>query len=228
MNHPTVHGIHLTADTVDQLLAYHRAVYGTARMQTEEAPPASDNGAGKPGSDTGQQPPPAQPKPAAPSNDSRDEDALGDAGKRALAAERQGRAEERQRAEAAEHRLAELERERMSEAEKVAADRDDWKKKYEEQSATLAARELAILRTEIATQRGLTLSQARRLIGSTREELEADADAFKAEAAAQSPFPPNTPRPDPSQGPSGGAGGRATSVAAAMADHLARTKRVIT
>ena len=32
------------------------------------------------------------------------------------------------------------------------------------------------LRAEIAAEKGLTLSQAKRLIGSTREELEADAD----------------------------------------------------
>ena len=44
--------------------------------------------------------------------------------------------------------------------------------------------EAKALRAEIAAEKGLTLSQAKRLIGSTREELEADADelleAFKA------------------------------------------------
>lgn len=41
------------------------------------------------------------------------------------------------------------------------------------------------LRMEVATEKGLSLAQAKRLVGNTREELEADADelleAFKAE-----------------------------------------------
>lgn len=211
---------------VDDLLAYHRAVFGAARMQTDEAPSAEeDAGSGEARTDS--------PKPAPPSSeaDRRDADQLGDAGKKALAEERKAKAAEKRRADDAERRLAELERERMTDAEKVAAERDDWRKKYEEQSATLAARELAALRTEVAAERGLTLTQARRLIGSTREELEADADAFKAElpAAPQSPFPPNTPKPDPSQGRSSGrGGGRATSVADAQAEHMARIARTST
>ena len=211
---------------VDDLLAYHRAMFGAARMQTDEAPSAeADAGSGEARTDS--------PKPAPPSSeaDRRDADQLGDAGKKALAEERKAKAAEKRRADDAERRLAELERERMTDAEKVAAERDDWRKKYEEQSATLAARELAALRTEVAAERGLTLTQARRLIGSTREELEADADAFKAElpAAPQSPFPPNTPKPDPSQGRSSGrGGGRATSVADAQAEHMARIARTST
>lgn len=211
---------------VDDLLAYHRAMFGAARMQTDEAPSAeADAGSGEARTDS--------PKPAPPPAESerRDADLLGDAGKKALAEERKAKAAEKRRADEAERKLAELERERMTDAEKVAAERDDWRKKYEEQSATLAARELAALRTEVAAERGLTLTQARRLIGSTREELEADADAYKAElpAAPQSPFPPNTPKPDPSQGRSSGrGGGRATSVADAQAEHMARIARTST
>lgn len=177
--------------------------------------------------DTDTAPPPVEALPAPlPADVKPDPDpALADPGKRALAAERKERAAERRRADDAERRLAELERERMSDAEKTAADRDGWRKKYEEQSATLAAREMAILRTEVATEKGLTLAQARRLIGGTREELEQDADAFKAELPTNPAYPPNTPRPDPSQGPSVKPGGRATSVAQAMAEHAARITR---
>ena len=164
--------------------------------------------------------------------DRSDSGQLGEGGKRALDAERANAREQKARADEAERKLAELERERMTDAEKVVAERDDWRRKYEEQSATLAARELAVLRSEVAAERGLTLAQARRLIGSTREELEADADAFRAELPTPppSPYPPNTPRPDPSQGPSGGgaSGGRATSVADAKAEHLARRQRTST
>lgn len=41
--------------------------------------------------------------------------------------------------------------------------------------------DLAQARLEIALEKGLTLAQSKRLAGSTREELEADAAAYKAE-----------------------------------------------
>lgn len=214
---PACHGIDLSAPWgVEALLELHRGVYGHARMENDgdgpETPPSDGDGETPPD-------PPAD-----------GEQQLGDPGKRALSAERRRAAAEKKRADDAERELQDLRRSQMSDQEKVAAERDDWRSKYEEQSATLAERELAILRTEIATEKGLSLAQARRLIGSTREDLEADADAFKAElpAAPQSPFPPNTPKPDPSQGPSGSQGGRATSVADAMAEYAARTKRATT
>ena len=215
---------------VDQLLAHHRAVFGDARMETSD-PPGDETGADPAGSGEARTDSP-KPAPPAPAVDRSDSGQLGEGGKRALEAERANAREQKARADEAERKLAELERERMTDAEKVVAERDDWRRKYEEQSATLAARELAVLRSEVAAERGLTLAQARRLIGSTREELEADADAFRAELPTPppSPYPPNTPRPDPSQGPSGGgaSGGRATSVADAKAEHLARRQRTST
>lgn len=41
-----------------------------------------------------------------------------------------------------------------------------------------------VFRFEIAVEKGLTAGLARRLVGSTREELEADADALLADLAA--------------------------------------------
>ncbi len=73
---------------------------------------------------------------------------LGDAGKRALDAERQARREAEKRARDAEMRLAEFER------------RD--------------------LVREVASAKGLDGALAERLRGSTKEELEADADEFLA------------------------------------------------
>ncbi|HLT40001.1 MAG TPA: hypothetical protein VK034_27160 [Enhygromyxa sp.] len=40
-------------------------------------------------------------------------------------------------------------------------------------------------RLEIALDKGLTLQQSKRLAGTTREELEADADAYKAEVSGE-------------------------------------------
>lgn len=51
----------------------------------------------------------------------------------------------------------------------------------------------------MAAERGLDLKLAGRLSGSTKEELEADADALKALIGTK----PNDPKPDPSAGHSG-------------------------
>ena len=202
---------------VDDLLAYHRAVFGGARMQVDDAAGTEeDAGGGEARTDS--------PKPAPPSSeaDRRDADQLGDAGKKALAEERKAKAAEKRRADDAERRLAELERERMTDAEKVVAERDDWRKKYEEQTAALAARELDLLRRDVAAEKGLPAALARRLDGTTREDLEADADALKA--LLPDPDAPRTPKPDPSAGSTGDKG-KPSSVADAMARYQARRER---
>lgn len=63
-----------------------------------------------------------------------------------------------------------------------------------------AEAEVRALRAEVAQAKGLTAAQARRLQGSTREELEADADDLLASFPAGQPTGAGTPRPDPSQG----------------------------
>lgn len=58
--------------------------------------------------------------------------------------------------------------------------------------------EAELLRYQIASEKGLTAPQAKRLTGATREELEADADEilehFPA-AGGEGPKPPPSPRP---------------------------------
>lgn len=66
--------------------------------------------------------------------------------------------------------------ERLAEAEKRALDAD---------------------RLEIALEKGLTKSQAKRLVGSTREELEADADELLADLGVN----PDDEKPAPSRRP---------------------------
>lgn len=62
-------------------------------------------------------------------------------------------------------------------------DKTDAQKLQEERDALLAERNslaLEQMRREVADEKGLTPAQARRLVGSTREELEADADEVLA------------------------------------------------
>ena len=86
-------------------------------------------------------------------------------------------------------------RERVQREKAKYADYDDLKAKagqsttLEERVAGLetAAREAEsrALRAEIANAKGLTPSQAKRLVGSTREELESDADELLKDIGAQ-------------------------------------------
>lgn len=66
--------------------------------------------------------------------------------------------------------------------------------------------ELRAARLEVAAAKGLTPAQAARLQGTTREELDADADQLKALfPSTATSSTPGTPAPDPSQGARGGA-----------------------
>ena len=78
-------------------------------------------------------------------------------------------------------RLKEFEDRDKSELQLLQEERDALKAK----TATL---ELEQMRREVADEKGLTPAQARRLVGSTREEMESDADEIlEAFPAAQTP-----------------------------------------
>lgn len=66
-------------------------------------------------------------------------------------------------------KLKDLEDKDKTEAQKVIEERDALK-------AERDALALSSLRRDVAEEKGLTPAQARRLVGDTREELEADAD----------------------------------------------------
>lgn len=119
-----------------------------------------------------------------------DDAALGDAGKRALTAEREAR-------RAAEAETAAL-RKQIEDATKTAEQRaaDDLRAAQAEAAANGAR----ALRYEVAAETGLPLALASRLTGSTREELAADAETLKTLIPVGA-TPPRTPAPDPSQGP---------------------------
>jgi hypothetical protein len=96
------------------------------------------------------------------------------------------------------------------------ADYDDLKAKAG-QSQTLEERVAAIekeakesearaLRAEVANAKGLTPGQAKRLVGSTKDELEADADALLADIGAQRKQGNVAPKEGGNPNPSGAGG----------------------
>ena len=101
------------------------------------------------------------------------EDSLGDAGKKALEAERRNaRAAARER-DALAAKLKEFEDRDKSEADKAVERAAAAEKRVAELEAQAT-------RLEVAFENGLTPAQAKRLVGSTREELEADAKELLA------------------------------------------------
>jgi hypothetical protein len=103
---------------------------------------------------------------------------------------------------AAADRLSEIEESSKTEAQKLA-------ERAETAERELSEVRLASLRSDVALDKGLTASQARRLIGATREELEADADQFLTDLGDTSR--PRAPRPDANQGRPGTGGPRSTA-----------------
>lgn len=107
---------------------------------------------------------------------------LGDAGKKALDAERREK-------RAAEKRAAELEAKlkEFEDRDKTESTRAVERAEAAEKAA--AAAEARALRLEVASEKGLTPAQAKRLVGETREELEADAsellETFKPQASSE-------------------------------------------
>lgn len=99
---------------------------------------------------------------------------LGDAGKRAIDAERKARQVAEKRAKELEAKVKEAEDAEKTEVEKLQGQVADLTKRAE-------ASEAKATRFEVAATKGLSLAQARRLVGATQEELEADADSMRAE-----------------------------------------------
>jgi len=127
-------------------------------------------------------------------------------------------AKERDARQALEKRLAALEP--LSKlASALGVQPDKGKTDVETLTATvgqmrdeLAAERLERMRLEVAAEKGLTPAQGARLVGKTRDELAADADALKTlfpggggQQGGGGTGQPGTPAPDPSQGARGGA-----------------------
>lgn len=126
---------------------------------------------------------------------------MGDAGKAAIQREREARKElERKLAEADKlkddlaAKVKAFEDRDKSEQERMADEVAALKKQVAEKDAEITKARQASLRAEVAAAKGVP---ANRLHGSTKEELEADADAYLSEVAAreQSAQKRNPPKP---------------------------------
>lgn len=121
---------------------------------------------------------------------------LGDAGKKALDEERKARREAEKALREVQEQLQALTDKDKSEVEKL---RDEVANLTKERDTD----RLKVLRSDVAMAKGLTAAQAKRLVGSTLEELEADADEILEAFPAQGATPPPSRKPSTS-GLSGG------------------------
>lgn len=152
----------------------------------------------------GDPPAPKAPDAGDPPKDTKDktDEPLGEGGLKALKAEREAREalEKQIKALAPLQKIAEAlgqgdPAKGQSEIEQIT----ERLSKHEEE---LGNERTARWRAEVANDKGLTGEQAARLVGSTKDELAADADALKS----LFPSTPGTPKPDPSQGGRNGSG----------------------
>lgn len=142
-------------------------------------------------------PPATPPTPAAPTAPAD----LGDAGKKALDEERAARREAEKQRKDLEARLKELEplaakAKQLEDSKKTETEKLGEKLTAAEKRAVEA--EQRALRLEVASAKGLTQAQAKRLVGTTKEELEADADELLTSFGAT----------DTSGAPKGSGGGK--------------------
>lgn len=98
-----------------------------------------------------------------------DPDGLGDAGKRALDSERKARRD-------AEKKLADVQKRLDELADRDKTDQQKLTDRLTAAEADLAKERSSGARLRVAMRKGLTETQARRLVGESEEELEADAD----------------------------------------------------
>lgn len=144
---------------------------------------------------------------------------LGEAGKRALNAERTRVRELEQRLSGLAPLVEFVEQIRAGKA--VADDQKTDTERLQEQiqqlQADAAAERLGRLRLEVATEAALPPELAARLNGTTREELAADAAALKAliPAPESTQGGPRRPAPDPTQGGRGAPPDLSAQIAAA-------------
>lgn len=119
---------------------------------------------------------------------------LGDPGKAAIVRERHAAAEA-QRLLVAEQAKVKV----FEDASKTQAEKDlEAHAALEKSSAQNAAK---ALRYEVAAEKGIPLTAAARLVGTSREEIATDADRFLADFPNLLVAPTRIPAPDPGQGP---------------------------
>lgn len=100
-------------------------------------------------------------------------------------------------------KVSEFEKAGETAAEKTAREVAEAAKKAQEQAVADATKttDLKIARLEVAVEKGLTADDMKRIVGSTKEELLADADVFIAEyrGSTKEKEEPNTARRTPAR-----------------------------
>lgn len=158
------HGIDLRAPGgIEALFAFNRSLYGDAVMES-----GGDGGEGSEGGQEGQ----------GEGTGTGGSEELGDGGLKALQSEREARKNAEKLAAEREARIKELEDAGKSADEKERERIANLEKADRDKESAIAERDMKLLRYEVAAAKGLDLKAALRLQGSTREELEADADEF--------------------------------------------------
>jgi hypothetical protein len=114
---------------------------------------------------------------------------LGDTGKKALDAERKARRDAERLLKETADRLKVLE-------DKDKSDSDRLTEKVAQLEKDLATATAKADRYEVALDKGLDMTRAKRLTGTTREELEADADELQTWQAGPADKVPSKPTTD--------------------------------
>lgn len=135
---------------------------------------------------------PATVAPTAPTTAQGDPAPLGEAGEKALKAERARANQMEKDLKAAQAKLDEIAAANLSDLEKA-------QKAAKDAADRLAEFERTTLKQQVALEKGLPAKWVDRLKGDTKAELEADADAILADIKPDT----TTPRPDRTQGGSG-------------------------
>lgn len=139
-----------------------------------------------------------------------DPDALGDAGKKAIAAERK-RADDAEKAlKDSEARLQAFEQEGLSDLEKARKKIETLEATNSQLQSDVTNKSLEITRLNVGIDEGLDKRLISRLTGTDEESFKADAATLRElipSDANQSPFP----KADPSQGPKGNTGKQTTA-----------------
>ncbi len=132
----------------------------------------------------------AKPDPPAKDDDKKDPpggtDDLGDAGKRALDAERKARRDAERKATDLENRLKAIEDKDKSDSERLAEENQRL-------TRDLAAATVNGARLKVALDKGLSVTQAKRLVGESEEDLTADAEELLADLGAKPGDRPDPP-----------------------------------
>lgn len=198
---PLPHGIDITAPGgIDELIEFHRAAFGDAQMNANgggESGDGGDGGDGSSGSGDGD------------TKDGQNRAGPGDGGdgdsdkglKSALAAERKTSKQAAADLAAAQARVKELEDASKSEEQRAQEAQEQLKKDHAQATSDLGKATTLLERYRVAAAKGLDLKAAERLQGSTREEIEKDAEDWIALWGTGGGQRQDERRGDPGQGP---------------------------